>query len=72
MDWQPIATAPPGEDILGFFPDADTPVMIVHSFDPDDGAGREWYEQNADLCPDALIVEPTHWMPLPAPPKGRP
>lgn len=65
--WQPIETAPKDTDVVAFFPDTRDGynVMIVHQFADDPGA---WYQQDADLCPDALDVEPTHWQPLPDPP----
>lgn len=67
--WQPITTAPHGEDVLAFFPDAaeDTQIMICHfiKFDDDPSDEGDWYEQNVDRCPDPLPVQPTHWMPLP-------
>jgi hypothetical protein len=60
-DWQPIETAPRGEDneFLGF-----------------DGRGvdRTWEGWTEDDAPvyvrqDWVRWHPTHWMPLPAPPK---
>lgn len=67
QDWRPIESAPEGVDVLAFFPDAapEYAVMIVHRVD---GEGAAWYAQDADANPRPLDVEPTHWMPLPAPP----
>lgn len=67
-EWQPISTAPKNEMILGFFPDADTEIMIVGCLvtdHPDDSP--DWYHQD-DRLGAPLDVEPTHWMPLPEPP----
>jgi hypothetical protein len=63
MTWHLATTAPVGEDVLVFCPDADTPVMICHRFEDED----EWYEQNPSI-PSPLDVEVTHWMPLPTGP----
>lgn len=65
--WQPIETAPEGTDVIVFFPDANEEYqwMICHRLEGD------WYEQNADTSPDPIDdVEPTHWMPLPEPPRA--
>jgi hypothetical protein len=60
MDWQPIETAPKdGRDVLGFWPDRAEGHMAVAHYDQDRDRFRsdtvEWRN-------------PTHWMPLPAPP----
>lgn len=68
--WRKIIEPENGVDILAYFPDADTPVMIVHWIKTDDPADDgDWYEQNVDRCPEPLWVEPTHWMPLPELPR---
>lgn len=68
--WRPIETAPRNEMVLAFFPDADVEIMIVALLvavdDPQDTPA--WYQQDVRLSAP-LDVEPTHWMPLPGPPK---
>ena len=61
--WQPIDTAPRDETpILLFSPDAREHVpMLGRCFD------NEWYDYWSDSKP-AIDADPTHWMPLPAPP----
>jgi len=56
-EWQPIKTAPAGDDLLLAW--VETGEMRVGYFN-----GNSW------LC-DAVSFdfEPTHWMPLPEPPK---
>lgn len=59
MNWMPIETAPKdAKNILCV--DADGILAIVHD---DLGAWCDDY---------GFYVEPTHWMPLPEPPKGEP
>ena len=68
-EWKPIETAPKGEWVLLFEPDAEFgTVDMTHWIakwrysDWDEG----WFDQD-----DALVVSnPTHWMPLPAPPQA--
>jgi hypothetical protein len=66
--WQPIETAPKdGTRILAFFPqEIDSYKILTVLF-----TWRQWY-----LCPDGaydfefeIAGDPTHWMPLPNPPK---
>jgi hypothetical protein len=62
-EWQPIETAPKdGSLILSW----DNPYMIVVSWDTDprDEGGQCW---KINYSGDWMT--PTHWMPLPAPPK---
>lgn len=69
MKWWPITNPENGVDVLVYFPDADTPIMICHwikTADPDDEGG--WYEQNISIGA-AVDCEATHWMPLPRPPR---
>ena len=62
MKWQPIETAPRGSEneFLGW--DGD---YIDKTWEGWDDAGKPVYV-HADWIP----WEPTHWMPLPAPPTG--
>ena len=66
MDWQPIETAPKdGSEILLAVPhrlrSERTLRLVGRWFD------RFWITFNADEA--IQRVEPTHWMPLPAPPR---
>ena len=57
MDWQPIEKAPRVEfdDLIGF--DIDNGVYAMQLFE------EKWVDSNQS------IAYPTHWMPLPEPPK---
>ena len=68
VKWTPIYSAPVGEDVLCYSPDAapEYRVMILHRFDGED----EWYAQDVDAQPNAIDVAPTHWMPLPSAPEA--
>lgn len=57
MDWRPIETAPESAMILGY---ADGMIRLVML---EEG---EWMTVGADI--DHYWFEPTHWMPMPAPP----
>lgn len=65
MEWQQIETLSEGVDALLVFPDFNEEyrVMIGHLLDGD------WYPQDADMCPEPFDAKPTHWMPVPEPPK---
>lgn len=55
MEWQPIATAPKdGRDVLVF----DDGAITIASWFMD-----LWWDHGE------MVPEPTHWMPLPEPPK---
>lgn len=73
--WQPIETAPQGNgQLLGWFPmeDARGSVHVMH-WDTDAYASRpkphwsvyDWLWGKASMRRN----QPTHWMPLPAPPE---
>jgi hypothetical protein len=68
--WQPIAMAPKGIPILAFSADARAPgVMIAELNDWEDvDTGEKVTDWTDYWAEEALDVEPTHWMPLPAPP----
>lgn len=71
MEWKPIETAPRNAE-----------TILIARFD-DDGsywsACAEWWVNQFAICaaahlrhgytPITLCFEPTHWMPLPEPPK---
>jgi hypothetical protein len=70
MTWQPIETAPHGDDVLVFCPDASEPGIVVAALLTfDDGEGGEAFVDWHDVWRETeLDVEPTHWMPLPSRP----
>ena len=68
MNWQPIGTAPQdGTEVILFYPHLrdDGFVTAGHYYRNDGGDGPYWY---ADLV-NGGASPPTHWMPLPEPPK---
>lgn len=70
-EWQPIETAPKdGTDILVYQTDVSEPSMTVCAFD-EDWSNDGWWTccdgKNADI--PLRGPEPTHWQPLPSPPK---
>ena len=70
--WQPIETVPKGRSVLCFSPDAREPCVFIAELNdfinPNDASDvcTDWTDTWLE---DALDVEPTHWMPLPAPPE---
>lgn len=60
MEWKPIETAPHDESILVHYDDGK--IDLINSYDN----GYSWiaYTVKEDFC-----IKPTHWMPLPTPPK---
>lgn len=84
-EWQPIETAPKGRKVIAGYANAlgkwrtvlaryySEGTLEWHDQSPLYGEGyapEGWYEESEtheDLLP--LDPEPTHWMPLPAPPK---
>ena len=61
-EWQPIETAPDdGTFILVF--DSEWGIMIANNYDSLSGWSVMW----DDRCTE---INPTHWMPLPKPPKN--
>jgi hypothetical protein len=58
-DWQPIETAPAGQWVLTYFGQFNGPCNVLSKMD--DGT---WVDED-----DANYATPTHWMPLPDPPK---
>ena len=58
-EWQPIETAPKDDtDVLVF---SDNSIWIASFYH-----GIWWFEKNDDTV---RLSKPTHWMPLPEPPK---
>lgn len=60
MSWQPIETAP-----------KDVTVILVYDYMPGSLAYRicYWDEKYWKDYSSGLVIRPTHWMPLPEPPK---
>ena len=83
MKWQPIETAPKdGRTLLLGFHNSHgnwrtlrgqwfTQEMIEEWWDEDYEGSEGWYETSveADDIPNCWNTKPTHWMPLPEPPK---
>jgi hypothetical protein len=61
-EWQPISTAPKDEDIYILACREGSKIPGILGWDQDEG----WYWFNG-MFRDTTI--PTHWMPLPEPPK---
>jgi len=60
VEWQPIETAPKtGRAILFESPSVFTGTLVEN----ETNGGETW------MADDGVYVEPTHWMPLPEPPK---
>jgi hypothetical protein len=65
MTWQPIETAPKdGTHILAWR--NNNPPTVVHWFDDPEAPG--FYTSVNEIAPN-YPFNPTHWMPLPEPPK---
>jgi hypothetical protein len=64
MTWQPIATAPPDEDLLLVGPFHGSTHYFVGRSKVEHGGHIEWEGGGG--------TQPTHWMPLPPPPTGMP
>jgi hypothetical protein len=68
LSWRPFATAPERDlPILAYREDAG--VIVARFCLDDDGEGEYWFtEEGEDLTGNL----PTHWMPMPLPPKQTP
>lgn len=78
MDWQPIETAPKdGTRIFLFFPEWRHSVQPGHWLDSKEIRYGKIYRESAQWIVEGSAffsiherkLEPTHWMPLPDPPK---
>jgi hypothetical protein len=58
-EWQPIETAPQGGTVVLVFPNLQGYCTVGHCLHD------EWW----DAFNDNYEIYPTHWMPLPEPPK---
>lgn len=70
-EWQPIETVPTNKSVLIFIPNTEHyGDGIWRAIRVDMGAGKRWHmaspSRGQDLHPAHC---PTHWMPLPDPPK---
>jgi len=66
--WQPIETAPKDwTDVILFDEERDPPVFEGY-FSMEDG-GRNCWMENQGMGSEP--VNPTHWMPLPSPPRTK-
>ena len=77
MEWQPIETAPKdGSKILLFIPSNVSRWHVSAGYWRDDAHARKaspfWCAETSHLMGITWMRshQPTHWMPLPAPPKG--
>ncbi len=77
MQWQPIETAPKSTstDVPG---GKHVEAVYLLGFCPEEGISPAgcieviWWEPNMDggvWCASGFAIKPTHWMPLPEPPK---
>jgi len=74
MEWQPIETAPKdGSSILVYPPTWGSKACSIASFEDDKYANkpRPYWRRDDDLGRSTISrgIPPTHWMPLPEPPK---
>jgi len=68
--WKPIATAPMDEAVLVFLTGAAMGLEIEIAYCSSDDSEGDWYPATTDGPP--LDVLPSHWMPLPDPPRQEP
>jgi len=65
MNWQPIETAPKdGTDLLLFYPSSDGEAPFI-----DVNRWLDWPREMNAYSWTTGGVNPTHWMPMPEPPK---
>jgi hypothetical protein len=70
MAWQPIETAPKGECVLLFSPDAADWYSVCVGYAISDEDGVAWYSQEESVG-QPIDAQPSHWMPLPEPPEAK-
>lgn len=66
MDWQPIKTAPYEIDILIYSENYNPEYQIAWWCFRDEEKIWQGHADDGEVIED---IEPTHWMPLPEPPK---
>lgn len=65
MDWQPIETAPKDwSAIIMYWPDSGENDDVMEGYYSCADGGKDCWMTTANVP-----AEPTHWMPLPEPPK---
>jgi hypothetical protein len=74
-EWQPIETAPKDGTIIDvWLGDADQSDIAFYCT-PGTKRSSGWYYKNSKFRPNmglgilTVFIQPTHWMPLPSPPK---
>ena len=73
-DWQPISTAPKDADLLLWFPNHRGAVRGKWNTDQYAKKPRPYWTSDSEFLwgkSMARAHQPTHWMPLPAPPTKR-
>lgn len=74
LDWQPIETVPEGEHVLLYFPTGERGHGGIEAATVVPSCGdlkTGWTHGGPNSGLDwAFCEEPTHWMPLPAPPSA--
>ena len=66
MEWQPIETAPKGREVLVYIEDFNKVTTAWFCVNTGLWPHDEAYTEDGEACNVGL---PTHWMPLPEPPK---
>ena len=66
-EWQPLETAPKNA-VTVLVLDMSSKPNVVTAYFEDDGAWKGWVYAD-QLLADGDFPRPTHWMPLPEPPR---
>jgi hypothetical protein len=69
MSWQSIETAPKETRVLGWCPYEGISFPTVMAVVMDETT-NEWWPDTWEATDNP--IQPTHWMPLPAPPESQP
>ncbi len=82
MEWQPIETAPRagtvvligggtvGDDQSAFFCKRQFVFVTIAAYEEDGRRGHHWRGDSCGGHDEYFWHDPTHWMPLPAPPNN--
>jgi hypothetical protein len=69
-NWQPIETAPKDERILVYSPSYKECFVVFFAWSIDDMKDTQWViAKGEDVT--FVVRDPSHWMPLPTPPKEK-
>lgn len=68
-DWQEIATAPKDGTVVLVYDPKWQPPLTAHFYEFPPGSGERWQFTFEDTGKYGRL-DPTHWMPLPEPPKA--